>query len=143
MNPLDEADIDKLLREIGYGFLGLARNDNSYVIPISFGYDGDGLYFQMNSAGRKFEYIEDNSSTMFAVLGINQDTGISKSVLVEGELCEIPEDDEMSAYEALAANAMFGTDLEVWGNPLQEEDLTHLKLLPANITGRAFGENML
>ena len=40
MDTLDEAEIDEVLRNTGYGFLGLARNNRPYVIPTSFGYDG-------------------------------------------------------------------------------------------------------
>lgn len=142
MRSLDEEEIDTVLRESGYGFLGLANEDQPYVIPMSFGYDGDALYFQMNSQGRKFEFMEGHSTAVFSVLDYDPTTGVYKSILVEGELAAITDNDAGTAFETLAANAQFGTDLEVWGFPIQQADLMIFKLTPTTISGRVFGEHM-
>jgi len=147
MQQLDEAGIETVLRGMGYGFIGLARDDRPYVIPISFGYDGATLYFQLNATGRKFDYIDDPTSVddatsaSFAVLDVDRDTGTSRSVLVEGALAEVPTDEAFAAYEAIADNAVFATDLEVWGYPLHETELRLFKLEPTTMSGRVFGAN--
>ena len=142
MDSLGESEIDGVLRDNGYGFLGLASDNRPYVIPMSFGYNGDALYFQMSTQGRKMEFMEENPVAAFTVLGIDHETGISKSVLVEGELSKVLEDNRMVAFEALAANAEFGTDVEVWSTPVRETDLSQFELRPTDITGRIFGEKM-
>jgi len=143
MDSLDGNGIDEVLTSTSYGFLGLARDDTPYVIPMSFGYDGDALYFQMNFQGRKSDCIGENAAAAFAVLSIDPATGVSKSVLVEGELSEVRGDDRTPAFEALAANAEFGTSLDIWRSPLEETNLTLFELPPTDITGRVFGEETI
>ena len=96
----------------------------------------------MNSQERKFEYLENNPVASFAVFGMDEATGISKSVRVEGEVTAVSGDEGKNALEALEANAEFDTDLEVWGGPVGEVDLTLLALSQTTIRGRVFGEKM-
>ena len=140
MEDLSRQEVDEVLEDVGYGFLGFARENRPYVLPMSFGYDGDDLYFQMNSQGRKFDYIDEETAACLTVLSIDQDTGVSKSILIEGDVREVSEEMAVTAYEALAANANFGTDLFTWGIPLQDADPTLFILHPEDVSGRMFGE---
>lgn len=140
MDELSRQAVDNVLEDVGYGFLGLARDDRPYVLPMAFGYDGDDIYIQMNSEGRKFDYIDGKTAACLTVLGIDHETGVSKSILVEGDLWEVPEAKTVTAYDALASNANFGTDLSTWGIPLQDADLTLYILRPEDVSGRMFGE---
>lgn len=140
MEELSRNEVDRVLTEVGYGFLGFGRENGPYVLPMSFGYDGDYLYFQMNSQGRKFEYIDGKTPVCLTVFTVDPETGISKSIIVEGELREVSEERTAAAYEALASTANFGTDLSLWGVPLQETDPTLFVLRPEDVSGRMFGE---
>ena len=140
MKNLSREEIDSVLVRVGYGFLGLASENRPYVVPMSFGYDGDNCYFQMNSQGRKFDYIEDEAPASLTVLTIDHETGVSKSILVEGRIYEVSADKSESAWQALALNAQFGTDLSLWGMSLQESDISLYVLRPENVSGRVFGE---
>lgn len=140
MRELSREEIDNVLEGVGYGFLGFARENRPYVLPMSFGYDGDDIYFQMNSQGRKFDYIDGETAACLSVLGFDQDTGVSRSILIEGELREISEERTATALEALATTANFGTDLSLWGMPLQDTDPTLFVLRPEDVSGRMFGE---
>jgi hypothetical protein len=40
--------------------LGLAVDGEPYVVPISFGFDGEAVYFHTASTGKKIEMIETN-----------------------------------------------------------------------------------
>jgi len=140
MRELPRTEADSILEETGYGFLGLARDDRPYVIPMSFGYDGDDCYFQMNSQGRKFDYIDNGAPAILNALQVDHETGVSKSVQVEGRLREIPETQTETVYQTLASNASFGTDPSAWGVPLQESDLSLYMLRPDEISGLGFGE---
>jgi hypothetical protein len=140
MRELSRDEVDSVLVEVGYGFLGLARESTPYVLPMSFGYDGEALFFQMNSTGRKFDFISDATPASFAVLAIDQETGVTRSVSVDGQLREVPEERTQAAFDALAATANFGTDLELWGVKLQETDPRLYTLQPDSVSGRVYGE---
>lgn len=141
MKKLSRQEVDEVLEDVGYGFLGLAREDRPYVLPMAFGYDGDDFYFQMNSQGQKFDYIDGGTEACLTIFSIDLDIGVSKSVLIEGDLRGVSEERTVTAYEALATNANFGTDLSTWGIPLQDADLTLFILRPEDVSGRMFGEH--
>jgi len=45
--------------------LGLARDDRPYVVPVSFGYDGEAIYFHTAKEGKKLDYIQANNAVCF------------------------------------------------------------------------------
>jgi nitroimidazol reductase NimA-like FMN-containing flavoprotein (pyridoxamine 5'-phosphate oxidase superfamily) len=45
--------------------LGLAWDNQPYVVPVSFGYDGEAIYFHTASVGKKLDYIEANNAVCF------------------------------------------------------------------------------
>lgn len=70
-----------------------------------------------------------------------QDTekeSIWKSVVITGQLCEIPEEREQQAYASLAANAQFAPALGVWGIPFEDVEFRLFGLDTKNCTGREF-----
>lgn len=139
MEELPEEATAGILRQAGYGFLGLASDDRPYVIPMSFGYDGSDLFFQMNARGRKHDFIESRTPACFTVVSMDPETGRSRSIIVDGVMETIPEAEESTAYEALADNANFGQDLALWGKPLEDSTPVLFALRPDDITGREFG----
>ncbi|WP_245851687.1 hypothetical protein [Halorubrum persicum] len=46
-----------------------------------------------------------------------KDESIWRSVIITGEIYEIPEEEEQQSYTSIAANAQFPHDLGVWGIP--------------------------
>lgn len=138
MRTLTREEIDTVLHEIGYGYLGLADDGRPYVIPLSFGYDGETLFFQMNSGGRKSAYIEDGARACFTAVRVAVDAPSTTSVIVEGALESVPEEDSAHAMQVLAKNGEFGTDFDIWGDPLQKVELREIQLVPTEISGRSF-----
>lgn len=138
MHTMTREEIDELLREVGYGFLGLADGGQPYVIPMSFGYDGEHLFFQMNSRGRKYEYIEHGTAASFTAVNLAGTTSNSASVIVEGVLERVPEAHSTHAMQIFAENGGFGTDFDIWDTPLQEIDFREFRLVPYRLSGRAF-----
>jgi hypothetical protein len=62
---MNSEDIDDLLDSQGYGILSLCRDGEPYSIPISFGYDGDHVYFGLLEEGpepTKMAFIEDGAT---------------------------------------------------------------------------------
>jgi nitroimidazol reductase NimA-like FMN-containing flavoprotein (pyridoxamine 5'-phosphate oxidase superfamily) len=45
--------------------LGLCRDNQPYVVPVAFGYDGAALYFHTAQAGMKIDYLNANPQVCF------------------------------------------------------------------------------
>ena len=60
-------EIDAILREARVLRLGLVDGLEPYVVPLSFGYDGEALYFHCATAGRKLDLLQRNPLVCFEV----------------------------------------------------------------------------
>jgi hypothetical protein len=72
--PMSSEDIDDLLVSQGYGILSLCREGAPYSIPISFGYDGEDVYFGLledSPEPTKFEFIDDGATVRLLVTDIH------------------------------------------------------------------------
>lgn len=56
----DRGAINDVVRGCRVCHLGLAANDEPYVVPISFGYDGAAVYFHTAKRGKKIDMITAN-----------------------------------------------------------------------------------
>ncbi len=65
----DRSEIDAVIRGAHVCRLAFARDSEPYLVPMSFGYDGDALYFHTAPAGRKIEFIEANPRVCFEFEG--------------------------------------------------------------------------
>ncbi len=74
----DRAAIDGIIRQALVCRLGLSKDDQPYVVPLSFGYHEDALYFHGAPEGQKVAILKENDRVCFEF-----DTGVS---VVEGEL---------------------------------------------------------
>jgi nitroimidazol reductase NimA-like FMN-containing flavoprotein (pyridoxamine 5'-phosphate oxidase superfamily) len=45
--------------------LGLCKNNMAYIVPVSFGYDGESIYFHTATEGMKLNYIAANNRVCF------------------------------------------------------------------------------
>jgi nitroimidazol reductase NimA-like FMN-containing flavoprotein (pyridoxamine 5'-phosphate oxidase superfamily) len=52
--------IDEIIRGCEVCHLGMADGDQPYVVPVSFGYDGQSVYFHSARDGRKLDVIAAN-----------------------------------------------------------------------------------
>lgn len=62
----EKAEMEKLLDELEFGYLGLSRDGKPYVIPISFAYKEDKIYLHTSLKGLKLEYLASNPQVCFA-----------------------------------------------------------------------------
>lgn len=58
-------EIDAIIRAAHVCRLALARDNEPYIVPVSFGYDGTALYFHTAPKGRKIDFIEANNRVCF------------------------------------------------------------------------------
>ena len=97
-NALDRAGIDEFLASQSTGTLSLAKENDSYAVPVGFTYapeEGD-LYFRLGYApeSRKWEYIEHTDRATFVVAADTEDGW--KSVVARGALEHINTVDDLS-----------------------------------------------
>ncbi|MHC1741720.1 MAG: pyridoxamine 5'-phosphate oxidase family protein [Syntrophobacteraceae bacterium] len=57
----DREAIDAIIRECRVCRLGLTDGKEPYVVPLSFGYDGESFYFHGASVGKKMDLLRQNS----------------------------------------------------------------------------------
>ncbi|MDD5220219.1 MAG: pyridoxamine 5'-phosphate oxidase family protein [Candidatus Bipolaricaulis sp.] len=63
----DRATIDRVLHAATVCRLALCDGERPYIIPMSYGYDGNCLYFHCASQGRKLDLIRRNPNGGFEV----------------------------------------------------------------------------
>lgn len=104
---MEQAEIDRFLRGQGVGVLAVSDGNLPYVLPLSFGYDGDSrLYFAyllFGAQSKKEELSNRVDSARFLVYTAESMTEW-RSVLLTGELDEVPEA-EWDAFKASMQNA--------------------------------------
>ena len=91
--------IDGIIQGAEICHLSCCLNDQPYLIPISFGYDGQAIFIHTALAGKKITIFEQNprvclSFVSQAALLSNQDLACNwsfdySSVIAEGEISEI------------------------------------------------------
>jgi len=84
---MPDAEIDELLRRVGYGHLACARDDQPYVVPVQYAYDKPDIYIY-TTEGMKAEFISENPKVCLQVEEI-VDYGDWRSVIVMGEAEQI------------------------------------------------------
>ncbi|MFN1126855.1 pyridoxamine 5'-phosphate oxidase family protein [Halobacterium salinarum] len=133
---LSRAESDTLLRESGVGVLALTNGAEAYSIPESFGYAGETLYFQFvyKPDSKKMAFLETTETATFTVY----DEQPAQSVLVQGPIEPVPEEDEPKAATAIAENASIPTLNTYPETTLDEIRMDYYRLPPTEITGRQF-----
>ncbi|SFF86750.1 Pyridoxamine 5'-phosphate oxidase [Halopelagius inordinatus] len=128
-------EVDEFLRERGIGVLSLAAGDDAYGVPLSFGYDGDRLYFiylrtaETSEKERFTEQTKRASFTAFEVSGKHR----WRSVVVQGEIRRVTDDEWDALVAAMDDNAWFPSAFSE-AEPMQ--DLVGWTLEKASATGR-------
>jgi nitroimidazol reductase NimA-like FMN-containing flavoprotein (pyridoxamine 5'-phosphate oxidase superfamily) len=143
MEPLDEAEIENVLVDNGLGVLSLVEGTDPYGIPMSFGYGDGTVSFMMQREGgsesRKMAAFETNPSACLTVYEHKDGPPERwRSVIVSGELYEIPEDEEGEAFFNLADNAVFAPEFDVLNLSPEEIDLRFIGLTTEEISGREY-----
>ncbi len=62
---IDRQLIDQILAQAQVCRLGLCRDNQPYIVPLSFGYDGQCLFFHTALEGRKIDYMIANPRVCF------------------------------------------------------------------------------
>jgi hypothetical protein len=58
-------EIDEVIRGCQVCRIALAVENEPYIVPVSFGYDGASLFFHTARSGKKIEFLEANNRVCF------------------------------------------------------------------------------
>lgn len=133
--PMDRTEADEFLRDQGVGVLSLADDGEAYGVPISFGYDGERLYFFLVRFGEdseKLDFAGTTTAASFAAYDF-EDEHRWRSVVVRGPIEPVPEGDVEAADDALSDNARFAS-LFPFGEPMTERP--RYQLTVEEVTGQ-------
>ena len=61
----NRTDIDAIIAGSDVLRIALSENDEPYLVPLSFGYDGEAIYFHTAVKGKKIDYFEANNRVCF------------------------------------------------------------------------------
>jgi nitroimidazol reductase NimA-like FMN-containing flavoprotein (pyridoxamine 5'-phosphate oxidase superfamily) len=61
----DRDEIDAIILGSEVCRVAMARENSPYMVPMSFGYDGDAIYLHTPRVGKKIEYFETNDKVCF------------------------------------------------------------------------------
>ena len=95
LGELNTAQIRNVLASQVLGRLACSENDQPYIIPITYTYNGEYIYGQMNE-GKKLDILRKNPKVCFEVTLMSDMTNW-QSVLVFGEFEELKDQEEEKA----------------------------------------------
>ncbi|WP_339104742.1 pyridoxamine 5'-phosphate oxidase family protein [Haloterrigena salinisoli] len=132
-----DAEIDDFLGQHETGVLSLARTDDPYAIPISYGYDDAERVFYMRLVStpesEKREFLESSPAARLVVYDEQDST--YRSVIATGNLEDIPPaeltPDQIAQYGE-AKRPLF----EIWAQGKEDLDIELYRLDPDSLDGR-------
>ena len=138
MERMERGAVDDFLYDRGTGVLTLQTDagEAPYPVPLSFGYDGEVLYFHSGGRGRKNSLVTDPIEASFVVY--DDSRGVWRSVVIAGTLAAVPAERAVEGYEVLSENAAFPPDVTTWGEPLETTPFELYALDVEEIEGRRF-----
>jgi hypothetical protein len=139
---LTSTEIETFLGEGGTGVLAVARADEPYAFPVSYGYvreDGE-FYLRLgyDDDSTKAGYVDEPCPAQLVVYRERADDDGSldiKSVVAAGELVRIPKD-ELTPTDVERLGQARTPEFEVWEQAKEDIEFTVNKLVPESITGR-------
>ncbi len=130
-------EIDDFLGSHETGVLSLARTNDPYAIPISYGYDAEERVFYMRLVStpksEKRAYLESSPSARLVVY--DEDESAYRSVIATGSLENIPPAElspEQIAQYGDAKRPLF----EIWAQGKEDLDIDLYRLGPESLNGR-------
>jgi hypothetical protein len=103
---LDNQEIEKVLTHQYIGRLGCSAEGRTYIVPISYAYDGNYLYFHAAREGAKIQIMRQNPEVCFQT-DLMENMACWKSVICRGKFEEVTDKQErVNALEVLLAREL-------------------------------------
>ena len=117
----DKKEIEQIFEDAQVCRLGMFDGEKTYIVPLSFGYEKDTLYFHSALTGRKIDILKKNPNVCFEIdtpgKTISSDKACNwsmafKSIIGEGSVLFL--DDESDKIDAM--NIIMGhySDKDEW-----------------------------
>jgi nitroimidazol reductase NimA-like FMN-containing flavoprotein (pyridoxamine 5'-phosphate oxidase superfamily) len=128
---LQQQEIEEVLTRQYVGRLGCSANGRTYILPISYGFDGNYLYFHAARDGDKIQMMRENPEVCFQT-DTTENMASWKSVICWGTFEELT--DETERTEAL--KVLLSRELPIIASqtvkltpnwPFQPEDFNEIK----------------
>ncbi|MFC7138348.1 pyridoxamine 5'-phosphate oxidase family protein [Halosimplex aquaticum] len=130
-------ETDALLGRNETGVLALARDDDPYAIPISYGYDADARRFYMRLVStpesEKSRFLSGTPDVRLVVY--EEDAQTYRSAVVTGTLEPIARD-ELTPEHVEQYGETKRPLFEIWGQSRKDLDIQLYVLRPTTISGR-------
>ncbi len=137
---MSQKEVDDFLQSHGVGVLALAQEDESYAIPMSYGYEPDTrllcVMLAYGPLSKKREWVRNTEKATFVVYDLH-DSLEAESVIIEGTIDEMTDEDVEAGYDVLSNNALF-TVLHVSGASAENTDFGMYRFEIESVTGRKF-----
>jgi nitroimidazol reductase NimA-like FMN-containing flavoprotein (pyridoxamine 5'-phosphate oxidase superfamily) len=62
---IDRQEVDQIISGTDVCRIAFADNNTPYIVPVSFGYDGENIFIHTAKAGRKIDFIKKNNTICF------------------------------------------------------------------------------
>jgi nitroimidazol reductase NimA-like FMN-containing flavoprotein (pyridoxamine 5'-phosphate oxidase superfamily) len=135
--PLSGGEIDSFLGRQETGVIALAREETSYAVPVSYGYDSEHRRFYLrlvsSPESEKREFLDSTPHARLVVY--EEDDPLYTSVVATGTLSEISQDEltvEHIEQYGDARRPLF----EMWGDALPDLNVRLYQLDPDELSGR-------
>lgn len=134
---MSAGETDTFLGTHETGVLSLARTDEPYAIPVSYGYDTSARQFYLRLVStpesEKREFLDSDPNARFVVYGDEDDT--YRSVVANGALVRV-DPDELAVEDIQQYGAARRPLFEIWAERKGELDIELYRLDPETVTGR-------
>lgn len=134
---LSSAETDALLARHETGVLSLARDDEPYAVPVSYGYDPDAgrVYLRLVTTpdSEKRRFLADAARASLVVH--ERDGDCYRSVVAAGRLSEVERDDLTVEHVERYGDAKRPL-FEVWDESRPDLDITLYRFDPDDLGGR-------
>lgn len=103
---MSDEEIDDFLADHGFGVLGLPTEELPYMLPLSYGFDGEEyLYFTyvVGEVSQKELVTEETDVARFLVFETTTETDWT-SISLDGTLTEVPDHEIRSLDESIETN---------------------------------------
>lgn len=137
---LSDDTIDERLRSTETGVLSLARDGETYAIPLAHYYDEGRLYLRLSrtDSSRKQAFIDATETATYCLYeadAVDDARGLeSWSIIIQGRLVELPAD-EYERFDTAEINRRFAP-IRVFDEAIDEIEIVIYELEMETVTGR-------
>lgn len=136
---MEREEVDEFVADRETGVLSLARRDEPYAIPISYGYDAsDGtFYVRLVSTpdSEKREFLGSSPDVRLVIYDSNDDRTTYWSVVASGTLEEL-DPAELSVEQIEQYGRAERPLFEIWGKGREDLDIQLYEFKPGRLEGR-------